>query len=138
MTVALRPSMLSTSADLIARGLEGGAGVVVLADMVVVVLVVMEGVVGIEVVGVVEAMAVVLSVTIVGELVIWLGTVIDKVVEAEVEAVVWTGDMAVVAVDTVAVEGVSIVGRKGILRGIAITFRILWMWIGCSSVNWVC
>jgi hypothetical protein len=118
--------MLPTSADLIARGLEGGAEVVVLADMEVVVSVVMEGVVGREAEGVVEAMVVVLSVTIVGELVIWLGTVIDKVVAA-VAVVVGIGDTAVVAVDTVVVvvERVSIVGRKDILRGIAITYRIL-------------
>lgn len=99
-----------------------------------------------EVEGVAEAMVlllvlavVVLSVTIVGESVIWLGNVIKKVVEGALAVAVAVGagdtgvatDTLVVAVVVVVVvECAIIVGRKGILRGIALTFRILEL--GCA------
>lgn len=112
--------------------MEGGAELVVLVDMVAEATgaVVMEGEVAREV-EVVEATVMVVlllvSVTIVGELVIWLGTAINK---AASSAAADLGDTAVDVVTplavavVVAVEGVIIVERKGILRETAQTFRV--------------
>lgn len=112
--------------------MEGGAESVVLVDMAAEATgaVVMEGEVAREV-EVVEAtvMVVVLlvSVTIVGELVIWLGTAINKAASSSAADL---GDTAVAVVTPLAVavavvvEGVIIVERKGILRGTAQTFRV--------------
>ena len=79
-----------------------------------------------------EEVVAVVSVTIVGELVIWLGIVIKAtVVEAAAVVVLGLGDTAeaVVGVDImVAVaeeEGVIIVEKKDILRGTALTLKIL-------------
>lgn len=94
--------------------------------------VVMEGEVAREV-EVVEAtvMVVVLlvSVTIVGELVIWLGTAINKAASSSAAdlgdtAVDVVTPLAVAVAVVVVVEGVIIVERKGILRGTAQTFRV--------------
>lgn len=96
-----------------------------------------------EVEGAAEAMVlllvlavVVLSVTIVGESVIWLGNVINKVVEGALavgagDTGVATDTLVVAVVVVVVVECAIIVGRKGILRGIALTFRIFEL--GCPS-----
>ena len=76
-----------------------------------------------------EEVVAVVSVTIVGELVIWLGIVIKATV---VVVVLGLGDTAeaVEGVDimvavAVAEEGVIIVEKKDILRGIALTLKIL-------------
>ena len=74
-----------------------------------------------------EEVVAVVSVTIVGELVIWLGIVIKATV---VVVLLGLGDTAeaVEGVDimvAVAEEGVIIVEKKDILRGIALTLKIL-------------
>lgn len=140
---APRPSRSPTSPDpdagVGAAGvLEGGAELVILADsvvVVVVVMVVMDGLVLVVAVAAareveeMEAMAVVvLSATIVADLVIWLGIVINKAVVVLVLVVVGPGDTAVAVGIMVAVavveEGVIIVERKVILQGIAQTSRL--------------
>lgn len=77
-----------------------------------------------------EEVVAVVSVTIVGELVIWLGIVIKATV---VVVVLGLGDTAeavegvdiMVAVAEEEEEGVIIVEKKDILRGIALTLKIL-------------
>lgn len=77
-----------------------------------------------------EEVVAVVSVTIVGELVIWLGIVIKATVVVVVvlglgdtaEAVEGVDIMVAVAAEE---EGVIIVEKKDILRGIALTLKIL-------------